>query len=172
VGNDVVATGSGSIDLTGLTFFIRTHHPGPGSRNTGARCADVYGAGKRHVIRRLRIAHWSNEFRERGYTGANGGSGDLVGIVFTGPPISQHQLVVPAGYVSGPLSDTSTWNNQTFDSLGVTPGTYEWTWGSGTSNDSFTLDIVAPASVPEPASVLLLAGALVGLVVCRRRACA
>jgi hypothetical protein len=66
------------------------------------------------------------------------------------------------------LADTSIWNNQTFDSLGVTPGTYEWTWGTG-MNQNFTLQIGPAAAVPEPSSVLLLAGALVGLVMRHRR---
>jgi hypothetical protein len=62
---------------------------------------------------------------------------------------------VPPSYMSGSLlSDTSTYDNQTFVSLGVTPGTYEWTWGSGADADSFTLDVPA---VPEPASIALLA---------------
>jgi hypothetical protein len=56
-------------------------------------------------------------------------------------------LFVPNGYVSdSPLSDTSTYDNQTFVTLGATPGTYVWTWGSGADADSFTLDIgtIAP----------------------------
>ena len=61
------------------------------------------------------------------------------------------------GYVSGgALSSNATWDNQTFSSLGVTPGEYEWTWGSGAHADSFTLDIVT-AAVPEPSSVGLVA---------------
>ena len=56
---------------------------------------------------------------------------------------------MPIGYVSGSaLSDTgATWDNQTFRSLDVTPGTYKWTWGSGANADSFTLNIGAACGV-------------------------
>jgi hypothetical protein len=73
-------------------------------------------------------------------------------------------LIVPIGYVSGSaLSDTSTYDNATFNSLGVTPGTYVWTWGSGANADSFTLNIGA-AVVPEPSSLLLLGAAFAVLL--------
>ena len=61
-------------------------------------------------------------------------------------------LFVPSGYLSGnPLSGTSTYNNATFASLGVTPGTYVWTWGAGGANQNFTL-IIGPAGVPDAGS--------------------
>jgi hypothetical protein len=48
-----------------------------------------------------------------------------------------------------PLSDTATYTGQTFSSLGVTPGRYEWTWGDG-ANQNFTL--VIGGTVPEPST--------------------
>jgi hypothetical protein len=66
---------------------------------------------------------------------ANSGSGDLVGALFG------YYIIVPNGYVSNsPLSDTATYDNATLASLGLTPGTYVWTWGDGT-DQSFTLEI-------------------------------
>ena len=42
--------------------------------------------------------------------------------------LHDRDLVVLAGYMFGnPLLDMSTYDNQTFRSLGVTPGIYEYT---------------------------------------------
>jgi len=75
-------------------------------------------------------------------------------------------ISVPQGSVSGNLSDSSTYLGATFASLGVTPGTYVWTWGTG-PNQNFTLQI---GSVPDAGSTLpLLSFALLGLAVLRRK---
>ena len=96
---------------------------------------------------------------------ANSGSGDLVCILpfFSG---GFSVIGVPLDYVSGTaLSDTSTYNNATFASLAVIPGTYEWRWGTG-ANQNFTLQIGA-AGVPDSGStfglLLLALGALLGV---------
>ena len=159
-GPDVVATGGGSFDLTDLTLAVGissralvfpvagTTWTGPAASTDGDVYGDSIGPG---------------EFGSGGLTFADSGSGDLVGI-FNGGGI-----VVPSGYVSGALSGTATWNNATFTDLGVTPGTYVWTWGTGADADSFTLQI-GPAAIPEPASLTVLAMSLAGLgMVLRKR---
>jgi len=55
-----------------------------------------------------------------------------------------------------------TFNNATFASLGVTPGTYAWTWGTGLPNQFFRL-VIGPNTVPDGGStVSLLSVALFG----------
>jgi len=49
----------------------------------------------------------------------------------------------------------------------VTPGTYEWTWGTGV-NQNFTLDAVA-APVPEPLQRSAARGSFAALLVVRPR---
>jgi hypothetical protein len=154
-GSDVVATGSGPIDLTGLSFIGNGGAkigmvPFFGEINTGEidNIIDLYtGSTGPTNFGSGGVAHLPFGFF------ANSGSGDAVGI-------GGGEVNVPAGYLSGaPLSDTATYDNQTFSSLGVNPGVYEWTWGSGT-NQNFTLDIV-----PEPSTwaMLLVGFGLLGL---------
>jgi hypothetical protein len=91
---------------------------------------------------------------------SNTGSGDLVGI----NNFSHNNTIdVPQGYISGTaLSSSATFNNATFVSLGVTPGTYVWTWGTG-ANQNFTLQIPT-AGVPDSGSALgLFLLSLIGL---------
>jgi hypothetical protein len=93
---------------------------------------------------------------------ATSSTGDLVGL-------SSLKLVVPVGYVSGdPLSNQAMWANQSISSLQLTPGTYNYTWGSGASADFYTINITTTA-VPEPGTVSLSLVALSGTLLLRYR---
>jgi hypothetical protein len=146
VGPNVVATGSGAINLTGLTFSQSTSldpeiRPRIGlgrlqgcSIRTGATSSsDSYFGGPNGPT------SFGTFVLE---TVASSGSGDMVGIaafsLIEGEGIA---VTVPMGYVSGTaLSDSATYSGKTFATLGVTPGTYVWTWGPG-ANQNFTLQI-------------------------------
>ena len=68
-------------------------------------------------------------------------------------------LYVPGDYVSDdPIASESVWTGSDFSTFGVTSGeSYVWTWDSGGSADSITLNIGdSPAAVPEPSSLALL----------------
>lgn len=76
---------------------------------------------------------------------------------------------MPHNYVNEtPLSDTALYNGESLSSIGATPGTYEWKWGTG-PDQNFTLDVV-----PEPSTwIMMLAGfAGLGFAAYRARAAA
>ena len=97
-------------------------------------------------------------------------SGDFAGIIGANSVIEVNHL-----YVSGTsISGSATWANTTIQGLGLTPGSYTWTWGSAAGADFFTVNSLSP--VPEPSS-LILAGTAIGIIgfragVRRRRAAA
>jgi hypothetical protein len=164
VGPDVVASGSGELDLTGLMVsafspFTAEMQPNGGIIVTGPTLA--------LNLREYGGISGPTSFGSGNNTVASSGSG--VPVAING--VSGF-LAVPPGYVSGgALSDTATYSGQTFASLGVTAGTYEWTWGGGTGDRNFTLEI-GQAAVPEPATWTagaLLAFGLFSHFVRRRR---
>ena len=156
IGSNVVANGSGPINLTGLTF--------QGSVSTnGVGVLPLFGIIFTGPTGSVNVSQYA------GFTGptsfgsgfplkANTGSGDFVGMRG-----GLGNLFVPQGYVSGAaLSDSMTYTGQTFSTLGVTPGTYVWTWGTG-ANQNFTLQIPT-AVVPDSGSTIgLLFLSLIGL---------
>ena len=160
MGLNVVATGSGAINLTGLF--------GPGlTANSPEIIASqaLFITGPSGVVPNDLYAGFTGptSFGSGSQIFGNFGSGDSVGIAGF-----YNSLVVPQGYLSGsPLSSTATWSNATFASLGVMPGTYVWSWGDG-PNQNFTL--IIGGSVPDSGSTVCLLGcALLGLVSLRRK---
>jgi len=158
-GPDVVASGSGTIDLSGLTFVTS----GPTMPEIAPTFA-TEATGAAGAVDEYSGASGPTGFGTGVFTSATTGTGELVGIQqLIGEPSGF--VFVPMGYASGaPLSDTATYDMQSFATLGLTPGTYEWTWGNGAAADTFTLNV----AVPEPASLTLL-GTILGLGFFARR---
>jgi hypothetical protein len=145
IGGDVVFSGSGTFDLTAWSFL-----------GTLSQDANVWPQ-RDFVVGTFQLIDGYDApiaFSGPLSIGTGGdiffptsGSGDQFGTDFV-----FRTLVVPAGYTSGSaLSGSSTYAGESFASIGLTPGTYVWSWGSGGSADSLTL------IVPEPSAVLLLA---------------
>jgi hypothetical protein len=161
VGANVVATGTGAINLTGLTFDIIVSpatglNASSGTTNMGQSNVNV--PGYTGFTGPTNFGSGSSFF-------PNTTSGDFVGI-----NVSFGNIFVPAGYVSNTaLSNSMTFNNETLASLGVTPGTYVWSWGTGLPNQNFTL-IIGGAGVPDGGSTVSLLGfGLLGLAALRRK---
>lgn len=175
-GANVVATGSGSLDLTDLTCQGPAYVEVNVLANSGYLTLDV-------------LASQSSFGPVSGPSSFGPGNGSPVGVPATtgsGSPVGVQGLddllsggtgavlLVPMNYVSGSDLGTSdaVFDNTTLAALGVIDGVYTWTWGNAPDADSFTLNIgTAPpvAGIPEPGSLALLAAGLAGIVVRRRR---
>jgi hypothetical protein len=143
-GANVVATGSGTLNLSALSpdgatnvaSFVASQSGGImlGSSTPGLQA--LYSA----------IAGPAS-FGTGSVFSASSGTGGFVGVNATGGI-----LLVPFGYVSGTsLSSSATWNNTTLAGLGLTTGTYTYTWGSGATADSFVLNVATTTPSPTPA---------------------
>jgi hypothetical protein len=156
VGQNVVVTGSGSVNLSALM-------PGE-SRNdfTNVFTSTLLFAGPAAFDNGL-VTFWSG----LSLTGPlsigsdplftdnpTSGSGDLFGLVSNdnsgengdGKPL----IVLPQGYISGTsLSGTSTFFNLSFADMGLSVGTSTYSWGSGDTADSLRVQ-VGPDEVPAP----------------------
>ncbi len=147
-GSNVVANGSGTINTTGLTY-LGSVSVSPELDPKGALA--VAGSAATDNTYTGSITGPS-DFGTGNYIIASSGSGNLAGFGIAQIP----EIFVPSGYISGSaLSDSATWDSATIASLGLAPGTYTYTWGTGSMADSFVVQI-GPASVPEPSSFILL----------------
>jgi hypothetical protein len=133
VGSDVIMSGSGSLNVTGL---IEGSVQTAGGIN-GTLGYWVIGQTNPFFARKFfgnNLNVYPNSFGS-GYTAPTSYSGDTFGI--QDGSIGK-DIILPLGYTSGsPLSGTATFANKTISSMGLTPGTYLYDWGS----DSITLQI-------------------------------
>lgn len=168
VGSDVVATGSGSINFDALTLYgdelgssLLEASGGAIIVGPTAETDDTFYSGVAGPI----AFGTGDEFL------ADSGGGGIVGLGTFDEP-SGGVVAVPQGYVSGaPLgTSTATWTDTTISGLGLTPGSFVWTWGDGATVDSFTLDISSVgAAAPEPGAWAMMVLGLGGLALLRTR---
>jgi hypothetical protein len=150
-GSDVIWEGSGSFDLTDLTFDSN-QSVGAGYDATSAiwlvgpttaTFADFYDG----------VTTFPSSFGS-GNTAPNNGYGDIFGIL----PSSNRYLAVPSGYTSNTfISGSTTYTGQTISSMGLTPGTYTWSWGTGLTSSSINMIIGgSPAVTPTPTETSII----------------
>lgn len=145
-GDNLVATVSGSLNTDALNYRFNSYWGGTISSLNGQLIVGPHGLDS--VI----VAVWDLESSDSSF-GENSGSetsdsftGDIAGI-----DLSHNWVMVPTSYVSGSaLSGSATWNNRSFDSMGITSGTYTTTYNGGA--DSVVLQVI-----PEPATALIVA---------------
>jgi hypothetical protein len=164
VGSDVVASGRGTLNLAALSF---QKSGGSFSFITANVASIILGPTYGAFAAGYSNISGPNNFGPGSVLSATSGFGDLFGLLGQGgTPL----LTVPAGYVSGSeLLSGATWVGKSFARLGVTPDTYVWTWGTGSTADSFTLQIGGTeTAIPEPGTLGLFALTGLGLMVRRR----
>jgi hypothetical protein len=169
VGPDVVVTGTGEFDLTGLSLqpviFSLTPLTVP--------AFGILGIGG------LIFPFATDVFAFTGFSGPTSfGSGSLnfFASSSSGPAVGIsgffHELLLPLDYANQSLLATSQdiFSNTNLSDLGVTRGTYVWTWGTA-ADQSFTLNIIAPTPVPLGPSIIsqLIGLGLFGLLGWRRK---
>lgn len=158
VGTDVVATGSGTLDISGLTLSgsFTSNPRGLYPENQTIRVGSLAGG---NIDFYSGFTSTPGPFGPGGFTSATSGSGELVAV-------NSSFLRLFDDYVSGnSLITNNLYAASSLDSLGVSSGIYTWEW----STDSFVLDI-QPTPIPEPAAAAALVGGFIlGIVFFYRR---
>ncbi len=158
-GGDVVGTGAGNVNLSGLVTA--------GSDDTAFAYMDASGANVAMGSTAVTSGDaWEGPLN---WGPTSFGSGSLISATSSSGNVvaldgGEETILVPTGYVSGTsLSNSATWSGASYSTLGLTPGTYTYTWGGG---NIFTVDVLP---VPEPSQYgALIFFALAALVVWRR----
>ena len=146
VGPNVVWSGSGSFNLTDLTLIgTTTITSGFQSNNAiwiaGATSNAPGATGQQYGGASLT---YPTTFSTGGLATilGIGAAGSMFGVLTGGA--SGRTIVVPNGYVSGTtISGSTTYSNTTIGStgLGLSGGTYRWSWGSGANASSLVMTI-------------------------------
>lgn len=148
VGSDVVMSVSGTIDLNGLTLVDSNRGPFMGGGIGPTSATFLMGTNGGYGKSYSGFTTTPSNFGTGGGAPPTSTSGDIFGIVTDGTP--PYLLIVPTGYTSGTnISSTQTFTGQTFTTLGLTVGTYTYTWSGG------SIDIVVsgvPGPTPTPTS--------------------
>jgi hypothetical protein len=130
-GGDVVMTASGSLNINDLTYITTTTLGGSG---IGVSTATFIMGSNGDFDTYSGFTSTPSNFGTGGGGPSTSASGDIFGVIFQGTP--PYELVVPKSYVTGSaISSTQTFSGETFGSLGLVPGTYTYTWGSGANAD-------------------------------------
>ena len=162
VGNNVVGTGTGSLNTTGMTFLSVQNFNGTFLRSGFAQIFSGHLSatdGSRMSGSVSGPTTWGSASTT--LHAASSSSGDDLGFQGNGG-----LLYLPTGYVSGAaLLTGDVWNNTTLAALELTTGIYNYT----VSPNGDTISVLIGQPVPEPASMSLIGLGLLGFMVQRSR---
>jgi hypothetical protein len=134
VGPDVVWNGSGSFNLSALSF-IGNPNIGAGYQANQA----IWAIGPNVTIDQYQGTITYPSTFGAGGTPVTTTSGSTFGIL---PGGSGRTLYVPAGYTSNTtISGSATYANTTISGMGLTSGVYTWSWGSGGNTSTLIMTI-------------------------------
>jgi hypothetical protein len=143
VGPDVVWTGSGGFNLTSLTLVGSAPITSGFSANqaiwiAGADLISPGSTGQQYGGASLT---YPTTFASGAQTGGPSSyTGSMFGVLPGG--VTGRTITVPDGYVSGNIiSGSTTYANQTISSMGLSGGTYTWSWGSAENASSLVMTI-------------------------------
>ncbi|MEM7750684.1 MAG: VPLPA-CTERM sorting domain-containing protein [Paracoccaceae bacterium] len=162
-GGDVVFNATGTYDVTGLSFLTSANFDGRVLPSEAVLFMGEISSGSEMDFYQGLTAS-PTDFGSGALTGTNNSSGDTFSgdgfgftfVLFSGLPV----IGIPSGALqTGSITSQLVFANSTFASLGLTEGTYDWTW----STDSARLTIGGTTAVPLPAAVWLLLSATGGL---------
>ena len=154
IGGDVVFSGTGTANVTDLS---------------ASGTANLAGLSTRPSSGRIVYTVFNPTYNQ--YFGITGPSSFGTGTSIGGPtsgtaPITDSVVLIPGSnaiyFATGgtnSCSGTITYGGTTLATLGMTVGTYVWTWGSGANQDSLTLQIgelPTPTPTPTPTETLLV----------------
>jgi hypothetical protein len=136
VGLNVVMSGTGTFNLNDLTTTF--NFGGTGASVTANTARLTIGTTGTNITQYSgNTLTGPSTFGSGTQRNASSGTGSMFGVA---PFVTDRTILVPTGYVSGTnITGSSTYLNQSLSSLGLTSGTYTWTWGTGSNSGSFVL---------------------------------
>jgi hypothetical protein len=164
-GANVIATGFGTVDISDLT---KGNSETPAGGAVLGSVAFV-GVGSGGMYTMYSSISGPTSFGGGGLNFASSTSGSIFGL--NGSSFGDF-LFVPVGYTSGNfISGTDEFDSNTISGLGLTPGTYTYTFGSGPDADSVVVNIGNVSAVPEPSTwaMMILGFCGVGFIAYRRK---
>ena len=167
----------GTLDLEAWTFW-EDIYVGPGNSGEpmfGSVGLDYFRIGgdlgpARHCDYYRDPAHFDGPttlVSDEAYSGTALISGDFIELCWGWDGWIEQSLAVTHGYESGEeLWGTGTFDGHTFESLGITPGTYRWSWSDAVGDHA---DSITMYMVPEPSTFALAGLGVAALIALRRR---